>query len=226
MAVTVPTAGNVAQLAAVAPIVRGACSAKNDKIEGAWRRLVLEFRSGDAVLDFFNAVDLPRGYEGDHGHDALQHIAHDVFQNRPAMPGAQPLAVHDAHAADVALECVREKCRQCRLRLDNVQTMQVELGLHAVQAAAQIAHHGRLHACAAEDELVTSRNGQIVNGAFETFEKDGLAVCARETGAAGHRLLFGHAPVAHQWLHVTDRGSEELRVLVGNTLHATSDSIL
>ena len=60
VAVTVPAAGNVAQLAAVAPIVRGACSAKNDKTEGAWRRLVLEFRSGDAVLDFFNAVDLPR----------------------------------------------------------------------------------------------------------------------------------------------------------------------
>jgi rhamnose utilization protein RhaD (predicted bifunctional aldolase and dehydrogenase)/NAD(P)-dependent dehydrogenase (short-subunit alcohol dehydrogenase family) len=60
VAVTVPAASNVAQLAAVAPIVRGACSAKNDKIEGAWRRLVLEFRSGDAVLDFFKAVDLPR----------------------------------------------------------------------------------------------------------------------------------------------------------------------
>jgi len=60
VAVTVPAASNVAQLAAVAPIVRSACSAKNDKIEGAWRRLVLEFRSGDAVLDFFNAVDLPR----------------------------------------------------------------------------------------------------------------------------------------------------------------------
>jgi rhamnose utilization protein RhaD (predicted bifunctional aldolase and dehydrogenase)/NAD(P)-dependent dehydrogenase (short-subunit alcohol dehydrogenase family) len=60
VAVTVPAAGNVAQLAAVAPIVRGACSAKNDKIEGAWRRLVLEFRSGDAILDFFKAVDLPR----------------------------------------------------------------------------------------------------------------------------------------------------------------------
>ena len=57
VAVTVPAAGNVAQLAAVAPIVRGACSAKNDKIEGAWRRLVLEFRSGDAILDFFKAEE-------------------------------------------------------------------------------------------------------------------------------------------------------------------------
>ena len=36
----------------VAPIVRGACSLKDEKIEGAWKRFVLEFRSGDAVLNF------------------------------------------------------------------------------------------------------------------------------------------------------------------------------
>ena len=36
----------------VAPIVRGACSEKDDTAEGAWRRLVLEFRGSDAVLTF------------------------------------------------------------------------------------------------------------------------------------------------------------------------------
>ena len=36
----------------VAPIVRGACSEKDEQIEGAWRRLVLEFRASDAVLQF------------------------------------------------------------------------------------------------------------------------------------------------------------------------------
>ncbi|HEY1745983.1 MAG TPA: bifunctional aldolase/short-chain dehydrogenase [Xanthobacteraceae bacterium] len=35
--------------AAIAPIVRGVCSQKDDKIEGAWRRMVLEFRGGDAI---------------------------------------------------------------------------------------------------------------------------------------------------------------------------------
>ena len=39
-------------VAQVAPIVRGACSEKDDTIEGAWRRLVLEFRATDAVLEF------------------------------------------------------------------------------------------------------------------------------------------------------------------------------
>jgi rhamnose utilization protein RhaD (predicted bifunctional aldolase and dehydrogenase)/NAD(P)-dependent dehydrogenase (short-subunit alcohol dehydrogenase family) len=47
-------------LAAIAPIVRGACSEKDEIIEGAWRRLVLEFRSNDPVLAFLDGADLPR----------------------------------------------------------------------------------------------------------------------------------------------------------------------
>jgi rhamnose utilization protein RhaD (predicted bifunctional aldolase and dehydrogenase)/NAD(P)-dependent dehydrogenase (short-subunit alcohol dehydrogenase family) len=46
--------------ARIAPIVRGACSEKHDTIDGAWRRLVLEFRAGDAVLNFVNRGDLER----------------------------------------------------------------------------------------------------------------------------------------------------------------------
>jgi rhamnose utilization protein RhaD (predicted bifunctional aldolase and dehydrogenase)/NAD(P)-dependent dehydrogenase (short-subunit alcohol dehydrogenase family) len=51
---------DIAPVAAVAPIVRGACSRKDDKTEGAWRRLVLEFRTDSAVLDFFERTDLRR----------------------------------------------------------------------------------------------------------------------------------------------------------------------
>ena len=40
------------------PIVRGACSEKDATVEGAWRRLVLEFRGGEAVRNFVNAKDL------------------------------------------------------------------------------------------------------------------------------------------------------------------------
>jgi rhamnose utilization protein RhaD (predicted bifunctional aldolase and dehydrogenase)/NAD(P)-dependent dehydrogenase (short-subunit alcohol dehydrogenase family) len=47
-------------IADVAPIVRGACSEKDEKAEGAWRRLVLEFRTGTAILDFLNGKDLRR----------------------------------------------------------------------------------------------------------------------------------------------------------------------
>jgi rhamnose utilization protein RhaD (predicted bifunctional aldolase and dehydrogenase)/NAD(P)-dependent dehydrogenase (short-subunit alcohol dehydrogenase family) len=37
-------------IASVAPIIRGACCQKDEKIEGAWRRLVLDFRGGPTVL--------------------------------------------------------------------------------------------------------------------------------------------------------------------------------
>jgi rhamnose utilization protein RhaD (predicted bifunctional aldolase and dehydrogenase)/NAD(P)-dependent dehydrogenase (short-subunit alcohol dehydrogenase family) len=47
-------------LAAVAPIVRGACALKDDKVEGAFRRLVAEFRAGAAILDFVNGAEVGR----------------------------------------------------------------------------------------------------------------------------------------------------------------------
>jgi len=45
-------------LADAAPIVRGACALKNT--EGAHRRLILEFRSSDAILNFVNGSEVKR----------------------------------------------------------------------------------------------------------------------------------------------------------------------
>ncbi len=50
-------------VAAVAPIVRGACSLKDERTEGAWRRMVMDFRAGTAVLSLLQS-DLPRLSEG------------------------------------------------------------------------------------------------------------------------------------------------------------------
>jgi rhamnose utilization protein RhaD (predicted bifunctional aldolase and dehydrogenase)/NAD(P)-dependent dehydrogenase (short-subunit alcohol dehydrogenase family) len=50
----------VAPLAVVAPILRGACSAKDERREGAWRRLILDFRSTPAILDFVNGAEVAR----------------------------------------------------------------------------------------------------------------------------------------------------------------------
>ena len=44
----------------VAPIVRGACSLKNDGGEGAHRRMIAEFRTNDAILNFVNGAELQR----------------------------------------------------------------------------------------------------------------------------------------------------------------------
>jgi rhamnose utilization protein RhaD (predicted bifunctional aldolase and dehydrogenase)/NAD(P)-dependent dehydrogenase (short-subunit alcohol dehydrogenase family) len=44
----------------IAPILRGACSLKDPAIEGAWRRLVCEFRTSPAILNFVNGADVMR----------------------------------------------------------------------------------------------------------------------------------------------------------------------
>jgi rhamnose utilization protein RhaD (predicted bifunctional aldolase and dehydrogenase)/NAD(P)-dependent dehydrogenase (short-subunit alcohol dehydrogenase family) len=50
----------LAALAEVAPVVRGACSWKDDKHEGAFRRLMLDFRATPAVLAYVNGKELAR----------------------------------------------------------------------------------------------------------------------------------------------------------------------
>jgi len=57
-AVSLPAA--IASVADIAPILRGACAAKDAKVEGAWRRLILEFRGGEAVLNYVNGKELSR----------------------------------------------------------------------------------------------------------------------------------------------------------------------
>jgi rhamnose utilization protein RhaD (predicted bifunctional aldolase and dehydrogenase)/NAD(P)-dependent dehydrogenase (short-subunit alcohol dehydrogenase family) len=51
---------NIAGETHVAPIMRGACSERDRDTEGAWRRLIFEFRGGEAVRNFVNAKDLDR----------------------------------------------------------------------------------------------------------------------------------------------------------------------
>jgi rhamnose utilization protein RhaD (predicted bifunctional aldolase and dehydrogenase)/NAD(P)-dependent dehydrogenase (short-subunit alcohol dehydrogenase family) len=50
----------LAALADVAPILRGACSRRDEKVEGAWRRLILDFRSNPAILNFVNGAEVAR----------------------------------------------------------------------------------------------------------------------------------------------------------------------
>jgi rhamnose utilization protein RhaD (predicted bifunctional aldolase and dehydrogenase)/NAD(P)-dependent dehydrogenase (short-subunit alcohol dehydrogenase family) len=58
--VTAQLPQRAAALAAVAPIVRGACSLKDDRQDGAWRRLVLEFRGGEKVRAFVDGSQVAR----------------------------------------------------------------------------------------------------------------------------------------------------------------------
>src|SRR6185436_15268009 len=44
----------------VAPIIRGACALKDEKVEGAWKRFILSFRMNDAILNFVNGAEVAR----------------------------------------------------------------------------------------------------------------------------------------------------------------------
>ena len=50
----------IASRADVAPIIRGACALKDEAIEGAWTRMILDFRANDAILNFVNGAELAR----------------------------------------------------------------------------------------------------------------------------------------------------------------------
>ena len=50
----------IAPLHSVAPILRGACSEPDAKVEGAWRRLVLDFRTSPEILAYVNGAEVKR----------------------------------------------------------------------------------------------------------------------------------------------------------------------
>src|SRR5258708_14425256 len=58
--VPAPMPGPLAPLAEIAPILRGVVSVKDERVEGAWRRPILDFRSDPAILNFVNGTDLAR----------------------------------------------------------------------------------------------------------------------------------------------------------------------
>jgi len=47
-------------VAAIAPILRGAVALRDAGTEGAWKRLVFDFRTGDAILNFVNGAEIGR----------------------------------------------------------------------------------------------------------------------------------------------------------------------
>jgi rhamnose utilization protein RhaD (predicted bifunctional aldolase and dehydrogenase)/NAD(P)-dependent dehydrogenase (short-subunit alcohol dehydrogenase family) len=73
-----------AAVAEVAPIVRGACSLPDGKIEGAWKRFVLEFRGSDAVMNFVNGAEVAR-----YGQAGVVTPDHNIrIKNRPLVVAA------------------------------------------------------------------------------------------------------------------------------------------
>lgn len=73
-----------APLVDVAPIIRGACSLPDGKIDGAWKRFVLDFRGSDAVMNFVNGSDVAR-----YGQAGVVTPDHNIrIKNRPLVVAA------------------------------------------------------------------------------------------------------------------------------------------
>ncbi|MEA2899105.1 MAG: hypothetical protein QOJ84_4720 [Bradyrhizobium sp.] len=73
-----------AQLADVAPVIRGACSLPDGKIDGAWKRFILDFRRSDAVMNFVNGSDVAR-----YGQAGVVTPDHNIrIKNRPLVVAA------------------------------------------------------------------------------------------------------------------------------------------
>ncbi len=86
-----------ASLAEVAPIVRGACSLPDDKIEGAWKRFVLEFRCSGAVMNFVNGTEVGR-----YGQAGVVTPDHNIrIKNKPIVVAAPADGAPDAFKSDV-----------------------------------------------------------------------------------------------------------------------------
>jgi rhamnose utilization protein RhaD (predicted bifunctional aldolase and dehydrogenase)/NAD(P)-dependent dehydrogenase (short-subunit alcohol dehydrogenase family) len=73
-----------AQLADVAPVIRGACGLPDGKIDGAWKRFILDFRRSDAVMNFVNGSDVAR-----YGQAGVVTPDHNIrIKNRPLVVAA------------------------------------------------------------------------------------------------------------------------------------------
>ncbi|SHK86660.1 rhamnulose-1-phosphate aldolase/alcohol dehydrogenase [Bradyrhizobium lablabi] len=88
-----------ARLADVAPIIRGACSLPDGKIDGAWKRFVLDFRGNEAVMNFVNGAEVAR-----YGQAGVVTPDHNIrIKNRPlavAAPEDGGLAAFDKSVRD------------------------------------------------------------------------------------------------------------------------------
>jgi NAD(P)-dependent dehydrogenase (short-subunit alcohol dehydrogenase family) len=81
----------------VAPLVRGACSLPDDKVDGAWKRLVLDFRVNDAVMNFVNGADVER-----YGQAGVVTPDHNIrIKNRSLAVAAPEHGALDAFKASV-----------------------------------------------------------------------------------------------------------------------------
>jgi NAD(P)-dependent dehydrogenase (short-subunit alcohol dehydrogenase family) len=114
-----------ARLADVAPIVRGACSLPDKRSDGSWKRLVLDFRCSDAVMNFVNGAEVAR-----YGQAGVVTPDHNIrIKNKPlliAAPEAGPLDTFKIFVREAVAaygETYKRYFADNNLRVGGVKTM-------------------------------------------------------------------------------------------------------
>ena len=175
------------------------------------------------------AVRRTCGDVGEHGPGAPQNRAHRGLQHRPAVTGAQALAVHDAHAAHATLERCNQELAQRLLGLGDGESVQIDLALHAILAAAQPADDLHLHAGPLIDQLLATGERRIRRLNGEALLEDRRAVGAREAGARARLRATRRGGACRERLDAAHRGAKQRRlvrivriVVAARVSHATS----
>jgi rhamnose utilization protein RhaD (predicted bifunctional aldolase and dehydrogenase)/NAD(P)-dependent dehydrogenase (short-subunit alcohol dehydrogenase family) len=123
--VSVKLPARAAGVADVAPIIRGACSLPDSKIDGAWKRFVLEFRGNAAAMNFVNGAEVAR-----YGQAGVVTPDHNIrIKNKPLVVAAAEegnlanfkSAVRDAVAAYG--ESYKDYFTRNNLRVGGIKTM-------------------------------------------------------------------------------------------------------
>lgn len=123
------------------------------------------------------AIACWRGCERDDIGTQAQQMVHQGFQHRPRIAGAQPLAVHDTHAASAFVPRLREEFAQYRFGLRLGEPVQIDFVLHRVLAAFQLAQQTRRIAIAQVFEHIARPERRGGEG-FETGLMQGVRLIA------------------------------------------------
>jgi 5'-nucleotidase len=129
----------------------------------------------------------------------------------------------DPHAAQLAVQRFGEKFTQRVLGLNDVQSVQIELRLDPILAAAELAQNRALQPGAMKSELIAGGGSGIIRATGEALPQHGKAIGTRETGAGRGSARTHGMPLVGHWLDVPHRLAEEQGVVIfGFRLHATS----
>ncbi len=122
--------------------------------------------------------------------------------------------MNDAHAADVTLQRFGEKFTQHLLAFAHGETVQVELGLHAIMSAPELAKHGVLHAGSRVGGDLSARKVRIIRLDAQALIENGSTIGASE--ARVRRRLRGGRDVAVvlERTHTARRLTEQRRLVV------------